>query len=290
VRRRCRFKRSGLPQSEAANTKPEQWTLFVNTVDQRSQGILPIDDDHSWRRVFCHFGLTSRRRDSPRPERPHAPGSRSGGVRVPELKGPLATAPTTSGPPHLSLEAARRLQIESALSIAIVEHASDAIIAKMLDGRVIAWNAGAERIFGYTATEVIGGSITRVFPPDRLHPPAHIRVRVEGALPVIVTASAQLQTLKRRDEVEGRGRRSSRNWWNERTAELRFTLKEMAPGRSSAWRTRSDSRTKESTRWICCGEQMVGCACRVPSCFSSTSVCRRWMGLSFSKSCGTTRS
>ena len=61
------------------------------------------------------------------------------------------------------------LLIESALSIAIIEHADDAIIAKMLDGTIMTWNAGAERVFGYTAAEMIGGPITRLFPPDRLH-------------------------------------------------------------------------------------------------------------------------
>jgi PAS domain S-box-containing protein len=63
----------------------------------------------------------------------------------------------------------REFSIESALCIAIVAHADDAIIAKHLDGTIAAWNAGAERMFGYTAAEMIGGPITRLFPPDRLH-------------------------------------------------------------------------------------------------------------------------
>jgi PAS domain S-box-containing protein len=63
----------------------------------------------------------------------------------------------------------QRPLIESALSTAIVEHADDAIISKSVDGTVLTWNSGAEHIFGYTAAEMIGGPITRLFPVDRLH-------------------------------------------------------------------------------------------------------------------------
>ncbi len=72
------------------------------------------------------------------------------------------------------------LLIESALSIAIIEHADDAIIAKMLDGTIITWNAGAERVFGYSAAEMIGGPITRLFPPDRLHEEREFIARLES--------------------------------------------------------------------------------------------------------------
>ena len=48
---------------------------------------------------------------------------------------------------------------------AIVESSDDAIIAKTLDGVISAWNAAAERMFGYTAREAIGQPITMVIPP-----------------------------------------------------------------------------------------------------------------------------
>jgi PAS domain S-box-containing protein len=51
---------------------------------------------------------------------------------------------------------------------AIVDSTDDAIISKSLDGTVIAWNRGAERLFGYMSEEMIGQSITRILPPDRL--------------------------------------------------------------------------------------------------------------------------
>ena len=48
---------------------------------------------------------------------------------------------------------------------AIVESADDAIIGKGLDGLVISWNTGAERIYGYPAREMIGGSVAILAPP-----------------------------------------------------------------------------------------------------------------------------
>ena len=50
---------------------------------------------------------------------------------------------------------------------AIVESSDDAIIGKSLEGRILSWNAGAERIFGHTAAEAIGRSITLIIPAER---------------------------------------------------------------------------------------------------------------------------
>ena len=49
---------------------------------------------------------------------------------------------------------------------AIVESSHDAIIAKTLDGVISAWNAAAERMFGYPEQEAIGQPITLIIPPD----------------------------------------------------------------------------------------------------------------------------
>lgn len=56
---------------------------------------------------------------------------------------------------------------ESALLAAIVETSDDAIIGRKLDGTIISWNAGAERIFGYTTAEAIGRLYSFLVPPDR---------------------------------------------------------------------------------------------------------------------------
>jgi PAS domain S-box-containing protein len=51
---------------------------------------------------------------------------------------------------------------------AIVESSDDAIIGKTLDGTIVSWNAGAERLYGYTAAAVLGRSIALLVPPE--HP------------------------------------------------------------------------------------------------------------------------
>ncbi len=91
--------------------------------------------------------------------------------------GPSTTAPprcgTSPGPPSgrswssatsPSASRARRLQARLA---AIVESSEDAIVSKTLDGIIRSWNAGAERLFGYTAEEAVGQPITLIIPPER---------------------------------------------------------------------------------------------------------------------------
>lgn len=51
---------------------------------------------------------------------------------------------------------------------AIVESSDDAIISKTLEGKIVSWNAGAERIFGYPEADVLGKSITIIIPAERL--------------------------------------------------------------------------------------------------------------------------
>jgi two-component system CheB/CheR fusion protein len=98
-------------------------------------------------------------------------------------RGPLA-----DGPPHDSLRllqaflgtmavmstliaalVAERKRDETVLVrlASIVESSDDAIVGKTLDGVVTSWNAGAERLFGYSAAEAVGQPISIVIPPDR---------------------------------------------------------------------------------------------------------------------------
>lgn len=50
---------------------------------------------------------------------------------------------------------------------AIVESSEDAIISKTLEGVILTWNAGAERLYGYPAAEAIGCPMTMLLPADR---------------------------------------------------------------------------------------------------------------------------
>ena len=50
---------------------------------------------------------------------------------------------------------------------AIVESSDDAILSKNLDGIIMSWNGGCQRLFGYTADETIGRSVTMLIPEDR---------------------------------------------------------------------------------------------------------------------------
>jgi PAS domain S-box-containing protein len=65
---------------------------------------------------------------------------------------------------------------EEALSrlAAIVESSEDAIYSKDLDGHIKSWNRGAEKMYGYSAAEMVGQPVSRLTPSDRLHENADI--------------------------------------------------------------------------------------------------------------------
>ena len=48
-----------------------------------------------------------------------------------------------------------------------MESAEDAIIGKNLDGTIVSWNRGAEKLYGYSDVEIIGKSISLLMPPGR---------------------------------------------------------------------------------------------------------------------------
>jgi PAS domain S-box-containing protein len=81
----------------------------------------------------------------------------------------------------------KRIEIEVALReseqrlrwlASIVESSDDAIVSKNLDGIIRSWNSGAERVFGYSASEAIGQPITLVIPQDRHSEEREILTRI----------------------------------------------------------------------------------------------------------------
>jgi PAS domain S-box-containing protein len=78
----------------------------------------------------------------------------------------------------VDLTAQYAADIDTARLAAIVSSSDDAIISKTLDGVVTSWNAGATRIFGYEASEMVGQSITRIVPSELLAEERDILARI----------------------------------------------------------------------------------------------------------------
>lgn len=74
--------------------------------------------------------------------------------------------------------AQKQKEVVSQTLAAIVDSSDDAIISKDLKGVVKTWNNGAEKLFGYPAEEMIGASIMKIIPPDRLDEEPRILGRI----------------------------------------------------------------------------------------------------------------
>jgi two-component system CheB/CheR fusion protein len=74
----------------------------------------------------------------------------------------------------------------------IVAYSLDAIIGISLDGMITAWNAGAERTFGYPLRESIGRRWTVLFPPDRTEEAAQLLDRAKRDEPARVSDTAMV--------------------------------------------------------------------------------------------------
>ena len=74
-----------------------------------------------------------------------------------------------AGASHIARNITEKSQLEAASAhyAAMVEFSEDAIVSKNLDGIILTWNPGAERIYGYSAAEALGCPMSMLLPPDR---------------------------------------------------------------------------------------------------------------------------
>ena len=141
-----------------------------------------------------------------------------------------------------SLMSVNRPEDAAGILTAIVDSSHDAIIGKDVDGVILTWNRGAERLYGYTAQEIIGRSISVLIPEGQLdeltttltrvkagecvEPYDTVRRRKDGQLVhvslmvspikdaagVVVGASAIARDITRRTQLEERLRSSEARW------------------------------------------------------------------------------
>lgn len=78
---------------------------------------------------------------------------------------------------------------------AIVNSSDDAIVAKDLDGVIVSWNKGAERLFGYTADDIVGKPVAVLIPADRHDEEPHILSRIRAG-----EAIDHYETIRRRKD------------------------------------------------------------------------------------------
>jgi PAS domain S-box-containing protein len=73
--------------------------------------------------------------------------------------------------------------IDEELSLrALVDASHDAIIGKTLDGIIVSWNNGAEKIYGYKVEEVLGKAITVLIPPGHPNEFPEIMIRLRRGI------------------------------------------------------------------------------------------------------------
>jgi two-component system, cell cycle sensor histidine kinase and response regulator CckA len=106
---------------------------------------------------------------------------------VPAVKQELAAAQ----------ERRNRKQTENTASYlaSLVQSCEDAIIGKTLDGTIVSWNAGAEKLYGYKGVEVIGRPISVLYPPYRPDELPEIMERIKAGQEV-----QRLETVRMRKD------------------------------------------------------------------------------------------
>lgn len=117
---------------------------------------------------------------------------------IPFLSAPRQAEERPSHQPNLLANVHDAIAV-AAQMMAIVESSDDAIVtatvSKDLNGIIASWNSGAEKLFGYTAAEVIGKPVTILIPPDRIDEEEQILGRIKRREQVI-----HYETVRRRKD------------------------------------------------------------------------------------------
>jgi PAS domain S-box-containing protein len=109
-------------------------------------------------------------------------------------------------PTHLmsiitDISAEKRAREDRAYLAAIISGSSDAIISRTLDRNISSWNPAAERMFGYSADEIIGQSVAVLIPPDYEAEAARSRALIPLGKPVTNVETVRLTKDGRRIDV-----------------------------------------------------------------------------------------
>jgi len=95
----------------------------------------------------------------------------------------------------------KRLEETKAHLAAIVEFSDDAIISKDMNGVILSWNAGAERLFAYTPDEAVGRSISMIIPPELQDEENRIQQSLKAGEPVKHLETVRIAKDGRRIDV-----------------------------------------------------------------------------------------
>jgi PAS domain S-box-containing protein len=95
----------------------------------------------------------------------------------------------------------RRGQATEALLASIVKDCTEAIFGTTLDGSLVTWNKGAEKLYGYSASEIVGGPVAILEPPDQPTKQSAILKRLRCGEPVEHFETVHLRKNKSAIEV-----------------------------------------------------------------------------------------